>query len=126
MSNKQSAKKRRSLKITDARLQSWAKNPPEDRGPYFDTGGEGFAVRAGKRRKSPLGGDGWISSPERREAARSGRSPIAGERLLILKVVIQKSCGDRQAPTRSRHSQCAPRMSTHQSGHPPSGISRAL
>ena len=50
MSIKQSSKKRRTLKITDARLRSWAKNPPEDRGPYFDTGGDGFAVRAGKRR----------------------------------------------------------------------------
>jgi len=29
-----------------------------------------------------LGGHGWISSPERREPATSGHSPIAGERLL--------------------------------------------
>ncbi len=35
-------------------------------------------------RKSPLGTHGWISSAERREAAISGHSPIAGERLLIL------------------------------------------
>ena len=43
-------------------------------------------------RKSPLGGHGWISSPERRESAISGHSPIADERLLILKAVIQGNC----------------------------------
>jgi hypothetical protein len=41
-------------------------------------------------RKSPLGGHGWISSPGRQETAMSGHSPIAGERLLILKAVIQR------------------------------------
>ncbi len=41
-------------------------------------------------RKSPLGSHGWISSPERRETAISGHSPIAGERLLILKAVTQR------------------------------------
>ena len=33
-------------------------------------------------RKSPLGGHGWISSPERRETATSGHSPIPDERPL--------------------------------------------
>jgi hypothetical protein len=55
-------------------------------------------------RKSPLGGHGWISSPERREAANSGHSPTVGERLLILKAVIQKSCGNRRVPILSCHS----------------------
>jgi hypothetical protein len=40
-------------------------------------------------RKSPLGDYGWISSPERRETANFGHSPIASERLLILKAVTQ-------------------------------------
>ncbi len=32
-------------------------------------------------RKSPLGSNGWISAPERRESAISGHSPTVGERL---------------------------------------------
>ena len=36
-------------------------------------------------RKSPLGDHGWISTPERRETAISGHSPIVGERLLHTK-----------------------------------------
>jgi len=35
----------------------------------------------------------------RRESANSRHSPTVGERLLILKAVIQKSCGKWQAPT---------------------------
>ena len=45
-----SSKQNRTVKITDTKLQSWLKKSPAHRGPYFDTGGDGFAVRAGKRR----------------------------------------------------------------------------
>ena len=41
-------------------------------------------------RKLPLGSHGWISSPERQGTAICGRSPIVGERLPILKAVIQR------------------------------------
>jgi hypothetical protein len=45
------------------------------------------------------------------KSANSGHSPTVGERLLILKAVIQKSCGNRRAPTHYGHSQpCGPQV----------------
>ena len=38
---------------------------------------------SGLGRKSPLGGHGWNSSPERRETATTGHPSVGGERLLF-------------------------------------------
>ena len=41
---------RKSVKITDTKLQSWQKNPPAKQKTVFDSGGNGFVCRVGKKR----------------------------------------------------------------------------